>query len=123
MQFLGEICALSTAVVWSCSSLAFGAATRRVGAVPVNMLRLVVATAMVSLLILVARPSLDLSGTQVFYLAFSGVVGLAVGDWFLFRAYHEIGARITMLIMSAAPAVAAATRQNRRRQGHAHAPQ
>jgi drug/metabolite transporter (DMT)-like permease len=41
------------------------------------------------------------------FLGLSGVVGLAVGDWFLFRAYHEIGARITMLIMSTAPAVAA----------------
>jgi drug/metabolite transporter (DMT)-like permease len=107
MQFLGEICALSTAVVWSFSSLAFGAATRRVGAVPVNMLRLVVATLFVSVLILLARPSLELSRSQLFYLAFSGIVGLAVGDWFLFRAYHEIGAKITMLIMSAAPAVAA----------------
>lgn len=107
MHFLGEICALSTAVVWSCSSLAFGAATLRVGAVPVNMLRLFTATVFVSVFILLAQPSLALNGTQIIFLGLSGVVGLAVGDWFLFRAYHEIGARITMLIMSTAPAIAA----------------
>jgi drug/metabolite transporter (DMT)-like permease len=107
MQFIGEICALSTAVVWSCSSLAFGAATVRVGAVPVNMLRLAAAAVFVSVFILVAQPSLALNGKQILFLALSGIVGLAVGDWFLFRAYHEIGPRITMLIMSMAPAIAA----------------
>jgi drug/metabolite transporter (DMT)-like permease len=41
------------------------------------------------------------------YLAVSGVIGLAIGDSFLFRAYQEMGARITMLIMSLSPALAA----------------
>jgi drug/metabolite transporter (DMT)-like permease len=107
MPFIGEICALSTAVVWSFSSLAFGAATLRVGAIPVNMLRLLLATLFVGLFILVFRPSIDVSTRQVAFLALSGIVGLAVGDWFLFRAYHEIGARLTMLVMSTAPAIAA----------------
>lgn len=37
----------------------------------------------------------------------SGIVGLTFGDSFLFLAYQEIGARLSMLIMSLAPAFSA----------------
>jgi drug/metabolite transporter (DMT)-like permease len=108
MPFLGELSALLTACCWSGSSLAFAAATRRAGSFHVNVARLVLAFAYLALLIVVAGLDLSLSPTQVIYLAVSGVIGLALGDTFLFRAYREIGPRITMLIMSLAPAMAAA---------------
>ena len=41
------------------------------------------------------------------YLGTSGVIGLAIGDSFLFRAYRQIGPRVAMLVMSMSPAVAA----------------
>jgi drug/metabolite transporter (DMT)-like permease len=40
-------------------------------------------------------------------LSLSGIIGLTLGDTFLFKAFQEIGARISMLIMSVAPAIAA----------------
>jgi drug/metabolite transporter (DMT)-like permease len=43
----------------------------------------------------------------VIYLSTSGIIGLAIGDSFLFRAYRQIGPRIAMLVMSISPAIAA----------------
>jgi drug/metabolite transporter (DMT)-like permease len=47
------------------------------------------------------------SNFQLLYLGTSGVIGLAIGDSFLFRAYRQIGPRVAMLVMSASPAIAA----------------
>jgi drug/metabolite transporter (DMT)-like permease len=41
------------------------------------------------------------------WLALSGVIGLALGDMFLFSAYTLIGARLGMLMMSLAPVIGA----------------
>jgi drug/metabolite transporter (DMT)-like permease len=49
----------------------------------------------------------NLSQGQFLYLGASGIVGFALGDTFLFQAFEMLGARITMLIMSLAPAIAA----------------
>jgi drug/metabolite transporter (DMT)-like permease len=107
MNFAGEFAALLTAVLWSGSSLLFAAATVRVGSFQVNVTRLMIAAAILGLAVLVMGPDTGLSVRQVILLGSSGVVGLAVGDSFLFRAYQDLGARITMLIMSLAPAFAA----------------
>src|SRR5258705_3641312 len=107
MRFLGEISALLTACCWSGSSLSFAAATKRVGSVKVNITRLLLAALVLSMIILIAGIGTRLSTTQLVYLALSGVIGFAIGDTFLFMAFQTLGARISMLIMSLAPAVAA----------------
>lgn len=107
MPFPGEIAALTTALLWSGSSLVFAAATARVGSVTVNVSRLLLAAGYLAIVVLVFQIRSPLSARQVTNLAVSGIVGLAVGDSFLFRAYQEMGARITMLIMSLSPALAA----------------
>ncbi len=107
MPLLGELSALLTACCWSGSSLAFAEATRRAGSFQVNVTRLLLALVYLLVLIGAARLSLALSSTQILNLGISGVIGLALGDTFLFKAFQSIGARITMLIMSLAPAIAA----------------
>ncbi len=107
IPFLGEIAGLVTALLWSGSSLVFAAATARVGPVTVNLSRLILAAGYLVIVVLVFQIRSPLSSRQVVNLAVSGIVGLAIGDSFLFRAYQEMGARITMLIMSLSPAVAA----------------
>ncbi|MBM2841573.1 MAG: putative permease super family, partial [Bacteroidetes bacterium] len=110
MPFLGELSALLTACLWSGGALAFAAAaaaTKRAGSFQVNITRLILAAVYLVLLILIAGFNVNLSNTQILYLSLSGVVGLTFGDTFLFKAFHEIGARVTMLIMSIAPAIAA----------------
>jgi drug/metabolite transporter (DMT)-like permease len=107
LPLLGELAALFTAALWSGSAMVFAAATLRAGSFAVNVARLVFAA--LCLILLVAFMSLDvgLSGSQIVLLAISGIVGLAIGDSFLFAAFRHLGPRITMLIMSTAPAVAA----------------
>ncbi len=107
MQFIGEFAALFTAVLWSGSSMVFAAATARIGSIQVNISRLLMATIYLGIVILLFGLPVALSARQAGNLAVSGIVGLALGDSFLFKAYKEIGARVTMLIMSVAPAVTA----------------
>jgi len=107
MPYTGEVSALVTAVFWSCSAIVFSAATVRAGAIPVNVARLLLAALYLALLVPVTGLGLSLSVSQISLLALSGVIGLAFGDSFLFKAFGELGARVTMLIMSGSPAVAA----------------
>ena len=103
---IGEFSALLTAALWSCSSLFFAAATARVGSFRVNVSRLLIAALLLGVLLAIARPVTELSTRQGVLLALSGIIGLAAGDSFLFRAYQDLGPRVTMLIMSLAPAFA-----------------
>ena len=107
MPYVGEISALATAAFWSGSAIVFSAATARADAIPVNVARLVLAAIYLGILIPVMGYDIRLSATQTGLLALSGVVGLAFGDSFLFKAFGELGARVTMLIMSTSPAFAA----------------
>jgi drug/metabolite transporter (DMT)-like permease len=107
MPLLGEFSALFTAFLWSGSSLVFASATARVGAVQVNISRLILATLYLGIVVVLFHLESSLSSRQLIYLSVSGVIGLAVGDSFLFKAYKEMGPRITMLIMSLSPALAA----------------
>lgn len=107
---LGEAAALGTALCWSASSVFFTFASRGVGSVVLNRTRLLVALALLSLLHTAAFGAplpLTAESSRWIWLGLSGVVGLAIGDAFLFQAYVWIGARLTMLVMSAVPVISA----------------
>jgi len=100
----GELAALGTATCWSFTGLFFAEAARRVGALRVNLMRLPVALALLSLALAAAGGSLSaLDGRRVAWLAASGVVGLVIGDLALFEAMRRIGPRLALLVMSTAP--------------------
>lgn len=107
IPFFGEIAALLTALCWSGSSLVFSAATIRLGSVLVNISRLVFALVYLGLLLLALSIPITVSPSQMMYFGISGIIGLAVGDSFLFRAYLHIGPRLSMMVMSVAPAISA----------------
>jgi len=107
MPYTGEISAFATAVMWSGSALAFAAATTRVGSVYVNVTRLVAAILLLFLTITLCGISYTISFVQVLFLSLSGLVGFVFGDTFLFKSYEYNNARVSSLIMSAAPAMAA----------------
>ena len=107
---LGILFALAVAVCWTSSALAFSVASRRVGSVPVNLIRLVIALVMLTLVTSVTRDRAvptDATAHQFTWLAISGIVGFFIGDLTLFRAFVLIGPRRATLIMSLAPAFAA----------------
>ena len=104
---VGEAAALATAVSWSFSSVFFSAAARRVGASPVNLLRLVAATAILGAMVVLSGASCRAPAAQVAFLALSGVVGLALGDEAWFRALKILGARRSSLVSPTWPVFAA----------------
>jgi drug/metabolite transporter (DMT)-like permease len=107
---LGELAALCTAICWTLSSLAFTEAAKRMGSLALNLVRLVIAFAFLTLACFVRRGHVlptDATPHAWAWLIPSGVVGFLVGDMCLFRAFLLIGPRLSMLIMSLVPPIAA----------------
>ncbi|MGE5478992.1 MAG: DMT family transporter [Chloroflexota bacterium] len=107
MGFIGEFAALSAAFFWSFSAHIFTFAGRRINALQLNIDRLFFASILIAVTIPVFGISWHISWTQIYYLSVSGFIGLVLGDTFLFKSFAQIGPRITMLIMSISPAMAA----------------
>jgi len=104
----GQLVALTTALCWTITALFFEAAGKRIGSMVLNLLRLVVGMVFLAIYTLFvtgyALPtyaSIEVWG----WLLASGVVGLALGDLFLFRAFVLIGARKSMLVYASVPVI------------------
>jgi len=107
---MGEIAAVITAVCWSFTSIFFNNASRLIGSVKVNRLRLLVSTVILVIVHwLVMGSIIPIAATpeQWVWLGLSGIIGLALGDAFLFQAYVHIGARLTTVIMALDPVFSA----------------
>ena len=107
MLYLGELSALLTAFLWSGTSIAFSAASEKTGSLQLNINRMLLASLLLLSTILIMNFSFNVSSSQVKNLAISGVIGLVIGDSFLFKGYQLIGARISMLLMALSPAMTA----------------
>ncbi len=107
MPYIGEISAIVTACLWSVTSFLFAFAAEKVGSVQVNINRIILAAIILFLIVAVSGIDYTLSTSQVIYLIISGVVGLVIGDSFLFKTYQLIGARLGMIMMSLVPAISA----------------
>ena len=108
--YLGEIAALLTSLAFSVTSTMFTLASRRLGSLVVNRLRLILAVILLSVahwFLLGSLLPLDAAPQRWFWLGLSGIVGLVLGDVFLFQAFVWIGPRLSMLMMSLAPVIAA----------------
>jgi len=107
---IGHFAALLTAMFWTITALAFEAASKKIGSMIVNILRLIVGFLFLSVFIYLYRGLLlpvDASAREWFYLSLSGLIGFVFGDLCLFQAFVVIGARISMLIMALAPPITA----------------
>ncbi len=109
-SYLGEGAALLTSLCWTVTALAFEFAARRIGSLALNILRLVAALAMFTLVGLLVHGQalpLDAGAAVWFWLSLSGLVGFVFGDIFLFQAYIDIGARTTQVVFAASPLLTA----------------
>lgn len=112
MSMFGPYLAIGTAICWTVSAISFEEASRRVGSVPVNLIRLIVAfVILIGLSLALHGQALPVDATrpQWAYLLASGVLGFFVGDLALFRAFVVLGARLSTLLMCLAPPIAALT--------------
>lgn len=106
----GELLALITAICWTVTSLSFEAAGKRVGTLALNLIRLIIAFIFIGIYSIITNGSpipLHISLFTWKWLLLSGFIGFVLGDFFLFKAYIYIGARISMLLMALAPIFAA----------------
>lgn len=105
-MYLGEVISLGTAFFWTFTVIGFEYAGKRVGSLPVNIIRLILGFTFLTTTILILEGSfvsLDASIYQWNMLLISGLIGLVVGDLFLFQAFVDIGGRLSLLIYSSVP--------------------
>ena len=110
MNHTGEFAALLTAIFWTITALAFEAASRKIGSMVVNLLRLAIGFCFLTLFVYFYRGALlplDATPRAWFYLSLSGLIGFVFGDLCLFQAFVIVGARISMLLMALAPPITA----------------
>ena len=111
MTLIGEIAALFTSLCWSISAIGFTRSTEKVGSWVTNRVRLLLAMLMLILInaLLYNQPiPLHAGASRWVWLSISGIIGLSLGDAFLFQAYKEIGPRLGLLLLSLAPVFGAA---------------
>jgi len=106
----GEFTALLTAVFWTVTALVFEVASKRIGALPVNLFRLGMGYVIYTVFGFFSRGMFfptDAPSSAWLWLSLSGLVGFVLGDQCLLLAYIRIGARVSMLIMASVPPLTA----------------
>lgn len=106
MNFIGELAALATSFFFAMTALIFTQTGRMVGSQITNRMRLTFALIYLVIINLVLfREPLPFSaeGSRWVWLAISGVIGLSLGDAFLFQALVSVGPRLGTLLLSLAP--------------------
>src|SRR5512138_800770 len=106
MKFLGEIAALATAVFFAMTALIFTTTGRSVGSQVTNRMRLLFALFyLIVLNLILFRQPLPFSAgsSRWLWLSLSGIIGLSLGDAFLFQSLISVGTRLGSLLLSLAP--------------------
>ena len=106
MNFLGELAALATSFFFAVTALIFTSTGRSVGSQITNRMRLTFALLyLIVLNLILFREPLPFSAapSRWIWLSLSGVIGLSLGDAFLFQSFVSVGARLGTLLLSLAP--------------------
>ena len=106
MNFIGELAALATSFFFAMTALIFTSTGRMVGSQVTNRMRLTFALIyLVILNIILFREPLPFSAesSRWLWLSLSGIIGLSLGDAFLFQSFVSVGARLGTLLLSLAP--------------------
>jgi drug/metabolite transporter (DMT)-like permease len=106
MSYLGETAALLTAGCWTCTSMLFSFAVRRLGSFRLNLIRLTLAAAILWVVALIAWGTGWLHQAhahELRLLALSGWIGLTLGDWAYFHSLDMLGPRIGTLLITLTP--------------------
>lgn len=111
-MFIGETIALFVAVSWTATALFAEVASKRMGSLPLNTLRMTMSLALlfVTLWLTMGMPYPRYADGQTWlWLLLSGVVGYVIGDYCLMQGYIYIGSRFGQLFMTLSAPTAALT--------------
>ncbi|MCQ8211450.1 DMT family transporter [Cetobacterium somerae] len=103
---MGESLALAAAFGWVGSSIFLERASKETGTLAVNLIRLIIAMIFLGIITYLKRGLLlpvDVTKESLKFLSVSGLFGLFLGDFFLYKAYINVGPRITLLVMTFSP--------------------
>lgn len=111
-MLIGESIALAVALSWTATALFAEVASKHLGSLPFNVLRM---TFSLSLLVLTLWATMGVpwpryaDGVTWRWLLISGVVGYVIGDYCLMQGYIIIGSRFGQLLMTLSAPTAAIT--------------
>ena len=110
MTYLGELISIGVAFSWTATALLSEFGSKRLGNLPLNVLRMALALIFSLLLFWFAAGSLCpiiIPAEACGWMLLSGLVGYVIGDFCLFQCYIIIGSRYGQLFMTLAPLAAA----------------
>lgn len=108
----GEIIAILTTLCWSLGIFPFTEATKRIGAVPINQYRLLLAWLIISLILITINgiSPYDLFSSpkekHYVFLGLSGIIGFTIGDYCSFNSFKLLGPKLGSLYTTFAPGAA-----------------
>jgi drug/metabolite transporter (DMT)-like permease len=109
---LGLLAAILTVFSWTIGTFSFAHASRIANPASVNRVRLLYAFVVLGIMtcIISAMSPIQLFSlpeeSHYLWFGLSGIIGLTLGDYFAFTAYHILGSRRTSLFSSFAPGAA-----------------
>lgn len=106
MNFIGELAALATSFLFAMTALIFTKTGHMVGSQVTNRMRLMFALIYLVILnsILFREPlPFSAESSRWIWLSLSGIIGLSLGDAFLFQSLVSVGPRLGSLLLSLAP--------------------
>ena len=110
MTYLGELISIGVAFSWTATALLSEFGSKRMGNLPLNVLRMALALlfSLVLFWVVVGTPLPPVGSWEACgWMLLSGVVGYVIGDFCLFQCYIIIGSRYGQLFMTLAPLAAA----------------
>ncbi len=110
MHYIGETISLIVAFSWTISAVCAEVASKRIGTLELNVIRLILSLIFLGVTMYVVTGSplpLYADGKAWLWLSLSGFVGYVLGDYCLFNSYLLIGSRFGQLFMTLAPLAAA----------------
>lgn len=110
-NYLGEISALSAALLWAISSVVYSRLGLNISPLRLNLYKGLMAIAFIVLTLAIQRTAFtaftNISWRILGLLSLSGVIGIGLGDTAYFAALNSLGARRTLLLETASPPMGA----------------
>ncbi|MBQ9285862.1 MAG: DMT family transporter [Bacteroidaceae bacterium] len=111
-MYYGEILSIIVAFTWTLTALCAEVASKRMGQLQMNLLRMAASLVILALLLWAFTGSAlphGMNWRAMTWLLASGAMGYVFGDWCLFTTYELVGSRFGQLMMTLAPLFSALT--------------